>query len=295
MTQPNQISDATKMVGEILKKVDQLIKAGNIDESIREIIRARQIDPKHGYIRAYEERLAYLKQEHEKNIERERTRKAAEEAARKRDDELRRQHEEERKRLEEERKRREDERRREEDRIKANQERAQIPKMGQPGSGPRIVAIPGNDSGNVSKNDRPSLDAPQKSRSMAILVVEDDENMLQMISQALVSAGYETMSLTSSDEAYILLKKWVPNLILCDVNLGTSTMGGFSFYEKIRTLDHLHNVPFVFLTGLNDEVLLRTAKELGADDYLVKPISIENLLATIKGKLKRFGTFQKKP
>jgi DNA-binding response OmpR family regulator len=66
-------------------------------------------------------------------------------------------------------------------------------------------------------------------------------------------------------------------------------MGGFSFYEKIRKFEHLHNVPFVFLSGLTDEVLIRTGKELGVDDYLTKPISEQNLIAVIKGKLKRFS------
>lgn len=290
MSQPSQIPDAKKAVGEILKGVDRLIKAGKIDESIREIMLAKEIDPKHGYIRAYEERLSYLKQEHEKNIEQERTRKEAEEAARLRDEQLRKQHEEERKRLEENRKR-------EEHQIRAQQKRTETAEREQ--AGPHQIEREMTDgSVGVSKERglKPLIsDTPAKSGRKSVLVVDDEEEMLQMISQALVSAGYETRSLTSSDEAYVLLKTWVPDLILCDINLRTSTMGGFSFLEKVRALDHLLEVPFVFLTGLTDEMILRKAKELGADDYLVKPISIENLLATITGKLKRFGTFQRKP
>jgi CheY-like chemotaxis protein len=111
----------------------------------------------------------------------------------------------------------------------------------------------------------------------------------------LADHGYEVTALTTSDEAYTLLKQWKPGLILCDVNLETSTMGGFSFYEKIRQLEHLQQVPFMFLTGLSDDVLIRTGKELGVDDYLTKPISEENLVAAIKGKLKRFGEMRRKP
>ena len=295
------ISDAQKKVSEILKRVDQLIKAGDIDKSVREIIRAREIDPKRGYIRAYEERLAYLKEEHEKNIAHEKTRKEAEDAARKRDEELQKCHEEERRRLEEEQKRLDDERKREEEHIKADLERSQRSKTNQPASdhkSRRITAAgPSNASsgGRLPEGSQLDSEAPQKSDAEVILLIDDEEQMLDMLSQILVYSGYETKSFGTSDEAYVLLKKWKPHLILCDINLETSTMGGFSFYEKVRTLDHLHDVPFVFLTGMNDEVLVRTAKKLGVDDYLTKPISIENLLATIKGKLKRFGTFREKP
>jgi DNA-binding response OmpR family regulator len=119
--------------------------------------------------------------------------------------------------------------------------------------------------------------------------------MLLLISQILTYHGYQVTSLTTSDEAYALLREWRPRLILSDINLETSTMGGFSFYEKIRELKHLHDVPFIFLTGLSDEVLIRTGKELGADDYLTKPISEQNLIAAVKGKLKRFGKLSQRP
>src|SRR5512135_2988437 len=82
---------ARKAAGEILRHVDQFIKAGEIDRAIREIIHAKEIDPTNGYVYAYEERLAFLKAEHEEHVEQERTRKQAEEAARARDVDVRRQ------------------------------------------------------------------------------------------------------------------------------------------------------------------------------------------------------------
>ncbi|MEK6565816.1 MAG: response regulator, partial [Bacteroidota bacterium] len=85
----------------------------------------------------------------------------------------------------------------------------------------------------------------------------------------------------------------IPDLIICDINLETSTMGGFTFFEKIREINELAEVPFIFLTGLTDEVLIRTGKELGVDDYLTKPISEKALLSTIKGKIKRFQELKK--
>ncbi len=122
-----------------------------------------------------------------------------------------------------------------------------------------------------------------------IVVIDDEEKLLEIICQTLQEAGFATLPFTTSDEAYAYLKGGsVPDLILCDVNLETSTMGGFSFYEKLQWMDHLTEVPFIFLTGLADEVLVRTGKELGVDDYLTKPISDQTLVATVRGKLKRF-------
>lgn len=322
MAQLTPRDDVRKAAGEILRRVDQLIKAGEIDHSIREIIRAKEIDPTNIYVRAYEERLAFLMEEHQKNAEQEKTRKEAEQAARERDEELRLRREEEQRKQTEEQKRLEEERKRKEEIAKVDRERLRLQESQrlapgkQEGNSQESVYIKafkktwsmGHNTAQRAKEleqlgkelgisperqlqleSRLHEEIHEPSGPSSILVIDDDAGMLLVIAQMLKDNGFEVTALTTSDEAYTLVKKWKPGLILCDVNLETSTMGGFSFYEKIRQLDHLREVPFIFLTGLSDEILVRTGKEMGVDDYLTKPISEENLVATIKGKLKRFS------
>ncbi len=326
MVQLTARDDIRKASNEILKRIDQLIKGGEIDQAIREIIHAKEVDPANVYVLAYEERLAYLKEQHEKNIERERTKKEAGEAARKRDAELRSQLEEEQERQRKERERRDGEQKKQEERPKAEPERPaanevpnHVPATPKIGSADRKYADAYRlawSKGNIAPQQAIALqklrgelgisperqleidiqvlsDLEPKTGAITILVIDDDDQMRLLISEILTQQGYQVTSLASSDEAYVLLKTWIPRLIISDINLETSTMGGFSFYEKIRELKHLNDVPFIFLSGLSDEILIRAGKELGIDDYLTKPIAEETLLATVKGKLKRFGKFQR--
>lgn len=126
-----------------------------------------------------------------------------------------------------------------------------------------------------------------------VLIIDDDTRLLEMLAASLEDSGFDVTALPTSDEAYALLRKFIPDLILCDINLETSTMGGFTFYEKVQELKNVQNIPFVFLTGLTDEALVRTGKELGVDDYLMKPISQQTLVSTLHGKLKRFRQLNK--
>jgi CheY-like chemotaxis protein len=133
----------------------------------------------------------------------------------------------------------------------------------------------------------------QHKQRSKILVIDDDTRLLELLESSLEDNGFDVTALSTSDEAYALLRKFVPDLILCDINLETSTMGGFTFYEKVQELKNVQNIPFVFLSGLTDEVLVRTGKELGVDDYLMKPISEQTLVSTLRGKLKRFKQLKK--
>ena len=131
-------------------------------------------------------------------------------------------------------------------------------------------------------------------RKPRIMVVDDDEKLLMLLADSLEEAGFEPIALATSDEAFKMLRESPPDLIVSDINLETSTMGGFTFYEKVREIEELAEIPFIFLSGLTDEVLIRTGKELGVDDYITKPFSEEVLIATIRGKLRRFGQLKRK-
>jgi len=133
-----------------------------------------------------------------------------------------------------------------------------------------------------------SIPIKQLKQRDKILIIDDDDEYLNALASSMTEDGFDIIAVATSDEAYTLLQDSIPDLILCDINLVTSTMNGFVFYEKIQAIKHLQNIPFVFLTGLTDEKLAWTGKELGADDYLLKPISRHTLLSTLHGRLKRF-------
>jgi DNA-binding response OmpR family regulator len=128
----------------------------------------------------------------------------------------------------------------------------------------------------------------KKVKKRKIAVIDDDLQILTLMKETLVQARYDVIRFSTSDDAYEFLKKEGVDLILCDISLETSSMNGFLFYERTRELHHMQQVPFVFITGLNDEVLMRAGKEIGVDDFLIKPIHRENLLATVRGKIKRY-------
>ncbi len=121
----------------------------------------------------------------------------------------------------------------------------------------------------------------------SVLVLDDDEPFLEIVKSILSDGGYYCFTSTSGEEALQLLETMTPDIVLCDINFTKPNMSGFAFYEKFRSLDKFLTTPFIFLSGLDQDVLIRTGKKLGADDYLTKPIDTEMLLATIEGKLRR--------
>jgi two-component system sensor histidine kinase/response regulator len=118
-----------------------------------------------------------------------------------------------------------------------------------------------------------------------ILVVEDDFQNRQLINIYLSRAGFEVMSAINGIAALEKLSTFTPDLIVSDIAM--PHMDGFELYEKVKTFPHLRSVPFIFLTAYSDTEKRRHSKEIGSDDFLTKPIEQEDLLASIRGKLKR--------
>lgn len=273
MTELTPRDDDRKRVSEILKRVDQLIKSREYEQAARETEHAKEIDPRNVYIDAYQERLMVLIEQAKRDRDAAEARRISEEEERKRLEEERKRREEQRRKEELERiQRQEEERKRKEEELRLKREEDERRKQ----------------VDEQAREDTRSAERRGGKQPAKIFVIDDDEKLLNIVKETIEDAGFEVFAFTTSDDAYKALKTETPDLILSDINLETSTMGGFSFYEKILELDHLHEVPFIFLSGLSDEVLIRTGKEMGIDDYITKPFSDQTLIATIKGKIKRY-------
>lgn len=126
-----------------------------------------------------------------------------------------------------------------------------------------------------------------------ILVVEDDPNLTEVLRMLFKSEGYQVTSASNGSEALELLrgKKEIPDLIVSDVMM--PKMDGFQFCEALRKDDLFKQIPFIFLTALNQVDKKLKAYTLGADEYLVKPFSTEELTLKVKILLDRVAAYRK--
>jgi len=123
---------------------------------------------------------------------------------------------------------------------------------------------------------------PERKR---ILIVDDEEDLCEILQYNLENAGFETETAHSAEEA-IKRKINTFDLILLDVMMGA--MSGFKFADKLRNELKI-NVPIIFLTAKDTENDILTGFSLGADDYIPKPFSVNELTARVKAVLKRSG------
>ena len=118
--------------------------------------------------------------------------------------------------------------------------------------------------------------------SAKILIVDDAQQVRRVLRTALSSEGYTTYEAASGEEALDSIRAAVPDAILLDVNM--PGMGGLEACREIRrTMD----VPILMLTVRNSERDKVLALDAGADDYVVKPFSMQELLARIRAALRR--------
>jgi two-component system, OmpR family, alkaline phosphatase synthesis response regulator PhoP len=116
-----------------------------------------------------------------------------------------------------------------------------------------------------------------------ILIVDDEEDLCEILQYNLLNEGYDTDIAHSAEEA---LKRPLEtfDLILLDVMMGV--MSGFKFADKLRKELNI-DVPVIFLTAKDTENDILTGFSLGADDYISKPFSVNELTARVKAVLKR--------
>ncbi len=120
-----------------------------------------------------------------------------------------------------------------------------------------------------------------------ILVVEDNKQILSAVALFLQMNDFTVLTALNGQEALDLLEKGgkVPDIILSDIMM--PVMNGYDFYKHITENPNWSHIPFIFLTAKSDPEDVRFGKMLGVDDYITKPFNEDDLLASIRGKIKR--------
>lgn len=118
-----------------------------------------------------------------------------------------------------------------------------------------------------------------------ILIVEDDEALITLITYNLEAAGYQAVIARSSDDAMLMLREAAPDLVVLDWMLPGGS--GIEICRQIRAGAGTRGMPVIMLTARGEEADRLRGLSTGADDYMVKPFSVAELMARIKGLLRR--------
>ncbi len=124
---------------------------------------------------------------------------------------------------------------------------------------------------------------PQPKRD--ILIVDDNEQNLELIEAYLEDVGASLRTAKDGLEALAKVQQQLPDLILLDVMM--PHMSGFQVCRKLKASDSTRHIPIVIVTALGEVSDIERAKEIGADDYLVKPVNKPDLIERVHKWLTR--------
>jgi response regulator NasT len=115
-----------------------------------------------------------------------------------------------------------------------------------------------------------------------ILVVDDDRLVLATLAHGLTQAGYDVIDADNGDDAILLAREHRPDLALLDIR-----MEGMSGFDVAAYLREYCKMPFMFLSAFTDDDTVRQVHELGAVDYLVKPLDIGQIVPAVQAVFAR--------
>ena len=120
-----------------------------------------------------------------------------------------------------------------------------------------------------------------------ILVVDDEPQITRVLKTTLSSQGYAIRTASDGDEALQVMKEWTPDLLITD--LGMPHMNGLELCRHVRAKSPL---PIIVLSVKGEEKIKVDALDAGADDYVTKPFSVNELLARVRAALRRVAAGQ---
>lgn len=118
-----------------------------------------------------------------------------------------------------------------------------------------------------------------------VLLIEDEPHMRRNVLRMLELEGYRAVGAEDGLEGVAAAKRERPDLILCDVTM--PGLDGHGVLAELRQDPATATIPFIFLTARGEKTDLRAGMNLGADDYLVKPVSVKDLFAAMNARFER--------
>ena len=118
-----------------------------------------------------------------------------------------------------------------------------------------------------------------------ILLIEDEKNVRDNLVEMLELNGFETLSAGNGRIGLCVAQRELPDLILCDIMM--PELNGYEVLEAIRDYPPTAHIPLIFLTALADNDDVRLGMNLGADDYLTKPCTEDEVIGAIRGRMAR--------
>jgi response regulator RpfG family c-di-GMP phosphodiesterase len=118
-----------------------------------------------------------------------------------------------------------------------------------------------------------------------ILIIDDDASLREIVARALKKHAYESIQAENGRAGVSLAREHLPDVILGDIQMGS--FDGYAALSAIRFEPATATIPFILMTGAPDENGRRMAMELGADDYMAKPFTVQSLLIAIQAQLKK--------
>ena len=123
-----------------------------------------------------------------------------------------------------------------------------------------------------------------------ILIVEDEASVAEVVSLYLKRAGYEVQIASDGKQAMTILERQIPDFVILDLML--PEVDGLSLTRWLRDRS---NVPIIMLTARREEIDRIAGLEMGADDYVVKPFSPQELVSRVRAVMRRLGREQDEP
>ena len=116
-------------------------------------------------------------------------------------------------------------------------------------------------------------------KNKTVLVIDDSTTNIVLLQAILLKKGYEIQTALSVKEAYTIMAKKIPDLILLDLLM--PRINGYDFLKEIKSNNTMQNIPVVVVSALTDQENIKKTIEFGAHSFVKKPIEIQNLVELV--------------